>query len=189
MTAPALDPKVRGHISLIGWTWLIHGVLLLITPLSLLGLDAMFRLIANSGVLQQMEPRERAEIEHMSTAMEAYLVAIPWVLGLGIVIIPLAICFLKRVTWSRSITEVMTWLHLVIVFPGMWWFLLAAPPLSRQFDSRGEPIPGTDWILHISHSVTTLAMMGFAIFLLVLTRKPALKAAFSGTVDTPADEA
>ena len=163
--------------NLVGWTWLTHGALLIVGAPALLGLAWLVDL-PGPGLLRDMPPPQRLQFEHLRTVMHAMARAWPVMLVLGVLVVPPAAAFLRRVPWSRTAVEALTWLHVLVVFPGLVWWTLTLPPVLLQFDAHGQPVESMRWASHVSHVVTGAAMEGLAIYLLVVIRRPLLRDAY-----------
>lgn len=185
--AMAADPRTRGQLNLIGWTWLLHGALLILGVPVLAGMQALIGLI-DGQLLASLPPPERAQIGHMQQLLLALAEAIPVMLVLGLLVLPPAIAFLRRARWGRAGIEVMTWLHLVLVFPSLAWWSLQLPPVLLQFDAAGQPIPAFGWLSRASHLLSTSAMSAMAIYLLILVRRPAIRAAFGSDAEASSSQ-
>lgn len=183
MTAPQADLG-RRYRNLVGWTWLTHGILLVVGAPGLLAMTAVVGLIGPD-LLEHLPRPERLQLEHLQAALARMAMAWPWMLALGAAILPPAIAFLRRARWARAAIELLSWLHVLVVFPLAGWWLLSLPPLMLRFDHSGEPIELTRMISHLSHALMLVAMEGLAIYLLVLVRRRELRTP-TPTADAPA---
>lgn len=173
MAADPVDLQHR-YRNLIGWTWLSHGGLLVLGAPGLLLLRAVVGLIGPDLVVH-LAPRERAQIRHLQELTAALAGVWPALLAIGLVLTPLAIAFLRGRRWARPALEVVTWLHVLVLFPLLGWWLFSLPPALLQFDDQGQPLEVMRIVSHVSHGLTLAVMEGLGVYLLVLIRRPVLR--------------
>lgn len=167
-------------VSVIGWSWIVLGLLMVVS--GGLGL-AMVWLMAALGISPQVLQTTGPGALGVSDWVARHLVSLSvWQGVIGAVVLYIAIVFMRMQAWARTVLEVLTWAALAytlgsgVYFAYIWlWGGAQSAPLARQIGIPNLRAIGivADVVVTVIFAVPTYVMARYL-------RAPVVRDAFLG---------